>query len=99
MDSFERYCNVDIISDNNDLCVSIYLEDIKIKLNNEYNDVVLVNGKKICVGDYLYSFTTPIVRKYFNIPDLELLSTNKFILFKNRPFSRVLTRNKKKATI
>jgi len=99
MDTFERHYNVDVISDNSDLCVSIYLDDIKIKLNSEYSDVILVNSKKILVSDYLYSFTTPIVREFFNIPDIELLSTNKSTIFKNNPFIRTLKKNKKKAII
>jgi len=67
MNNFEEIYSVDIVSDERDICIPLYLDDVKIKLNNELNDVIVINGKKIFVRDYLYMFTTPKVREFFNI--------------------------------
>lgn len=98
MQTFESVYNVDVISDSSDLNVSIYLDDEKIKLKNSFSDIIFVDGKKVFVNDYLYGFTTPRVRNFFNIPDLEHLLVRKTNII-SKPFIKILGKNKKNATI
>jgi len=99
MSMFEEKYNVDIISDDKDLCVSIYLDDIKMKLRNELSDVITINNKQITVYDYLYSFTSLNVRSFFNIPDIEKLENIKFSFNKTKAFIKKLSRSKKRVII
>lgn len=96
MQAFENNYNVDVISDSNDLNVSIYLDDTRIKLNNSFGDTIFINGKKVFVNDYLYSFTTPRVREFFNIPNLDVFLVKKPYVSSN-PFIRL--KNKKKVIV
>lgn len=98
MQTFESVYNVDVISDSSDLNVSIYLDDEKIKLKNSFSDIIFVDGKKVFVNDYLYGFTTPRVRNFFNIPDLEHLLVRKTNII-SKPLIKILSKNKKNATI
>lgn len=99
MSTFEERYNVDIISDDKDLCVSIYLDDVKMKLRNGLSDVITINNREITVYDYLYSFTSLNVRSFFNIPDIEKLEGIKSNFSGTNAFIKRLSRSKKKAII
>lgn len=47
-----------------------------IVLLKDYNDTITIDGKEISVRDYLYKLTTPLVRKYFSIPERSISDTD-----------------------
>lgn len=68
------FCNVndvDVGDDDEKIDSIVELDDKSIYLTREYDDIIIINGQKMTLKEYLYSLTTPIVRKYFNIPEVE----------------------------
>lgn len=70
MNKFENLYSVSI-SSGEDMVVPIHLDDNGIYLNKNYDDIIVINKKKITVRDYLYSLTTSNVRTFFGIPDVK----------------------------
>ena len=55
--------------------VSYIIDDIKYFKNDTYECVLpIFNGNKITLYDYLYDFTTIDIRKYFDIPEKEIVT-------------------------
>jgi len=84
MNRFENMYDVTIYS-GEDIKIPIYLEDRGISLRKNYDDMVIVDNKKITVGNYLYSVTTPNVREFFGIPDIKVKES---VVKLNNPFIR-----------
>jgi len=84
MNRFENMYDVTIYS-GEDIKIPIYLEDRGISLRKNYDDIVIDDNKKITVGNYLYSVTTPNVREFFGIPDIKVKES---VVKLNNPFIR-----------
>ena len=67
------------------LDVSIVVQGNKIRLLDDYNKVINVNGRLMDVRSYLYSLTIPEVREYF---DIEEPKTNTFLNYWRYMFSK-----------
>ena len=52
-----------------DLFVNIIVEGTKIRLVDDYNQIININGKIMNVRSYLYSLTIPEVKEYFGIEE------------------------------
>jgi len=57
------------ITGQDDLQVKLVVEGTTIKLVDDYNKIINVNGKLMTVRSYLYSLTTDEVREYFQIEE------------------------------
>lgn len=82
MSRFEAIYNVTVVSSegNSDIRLSIYLDDNNITLVDDYDSIVIVDGWKMTVSNYLYSITSPRVREFLGIsPKEEKIEKNSFI--------------------
>lgn len=77
MNSFQNTYNVTVVNLGSDLTVPIYLDDNEIRLLKNLDDVISFWGKNTTIRNYLYSFTTPRVRTFFGIPDMEVEKNRK----------------------
>jgi len=84
MNRFEELYNVSVIGleGDGDIRLSIYFSDNDISLNNDYDSVVRIDGIDMTVNDYLYTFTTPRVREYFEISLRDNMEKNNSIIKK-----------------
>jgi len=67
-EDFERKYRISV-SGQESLAVKIAVEGTTIRLVDDYNKVINVNGRVMDVRSYLYSLTTPEVREYFDIEE------------------------------
>lgn len=67
-EDFERKYKI-AVSGQESLGVKIAVEGTTIRLIDDYNKVINVNGRVMDVRSYLYSLTTPEVRDYFGIEE------------------------------
>lgn len=65
-EDFENKYRVSVVGQE-DLIVNVIVEGTKIRLVDDYNKIINVNGKIMNVRSYLYSLTTPEIREYFSI--------------------------------
>lgn len=93
MNSFEINYNVDIVSIDNDIRVPIYLDDNEIRLLKDINDKIMIDGKCMTIKDYLYSVTTPRVRHFLDIPEIEE-KIKPLEVVKKFPFVRILCKKR-----
>lgn len=94
---FQNVYRVDIISSGDDIRLPyIYLDDNEIRLLRSLDEDFFIDGKRMNIRNYLYSFTTPRVREFFGIPEIKKEDK------KNSPFVKRLFKGnnvKKKAVI
>lgn len=74
---FEKNYAITSEDEENDIYLPICLSNKSISLIKKYDDIIVVDGKKTTVRNYLYGITTPEVREFFNIPH-------------NKSFARIL---------
>lgn len=67
-EDFENKYKVSVIGQE-DLAVKIIVEGTKIRLVDDYDKIIKINGKIMNVRSYLYSLTTPEVKEYFGIEE------------------------------
>lgn len=69
MNKLQNEYDITIVSDATDIKLFLYFSDNDINMRNDYEDIIIVNNKKMTVKEYLYSFTTPRVREFFGLND------------------------------
>lgn len=69
MNKLQNEYDITIVSDATDIKLFLYFSDNDINMRNDYDDVIIINNKKMTVKEYLYSFTTPRVREFFGLND------------------------------
>lgn len=67
LDIFENTYNITVIGEGEESYLPIYISNTKICLAKNYDDIIIVCGKKTTVKDYLYEVSTPKVLEFFNI--------------------------------
>lgn len=67
-EDFENKYKISVVGQE-DLNVNIVVEGTSIRLIDDYEKIININGKKMSVRSYLYSLTTPEVREYLNIEE------------------------------
>lgn len=72
MNEFEKKYASSILSLGEDIYLPIYFDNNEMVLYKDIGDTVLIDGKKSIIRDYLYSFTTPSVREFFGIPEINV---------------------------
>ena len=74
---FNVKTNIDVNDYGNDfsgLATIVTMNNDSISLNMDYTAQLIFNGNKITLYDYLYDFTTIDIRKYFYIPEKEIVT-------------------------
>ncbi len=67
-EDFEKQYKVEMVGGRQEnLNLNIVVEGTNIKLVDDYDKIICVNGKYIDVRSYLYSLTSDEVRKYFGL--------------------------------
>lgn len=67
---FENLYNIWVSGDSEITKINIYIESHCIYILENLDDIILVNGKKKTTFEYLYSLTSPRVRDYFKLYNL-----------------------------
>ena len=67
-EDFENKYKLSVVGQE-DLAVNVIVEGTKIRLVDDYDKIINIDGKIMNVRNYLYSLTTPEVRKYFGIEE------------------------------
>ena len=67
---FENLYNIWVSGDSEINKINIYIEPHCIYILENLDDIILVNGKKKTTFEYLYSLTSPRVRDYFKLYNL-----------------------------
>lgn len=74
---FNVKTNIDVNDYGNDfsgLATIVTMNNDSISLNMDYTAQLMFNGNKVTLYDYLYDFTTIDIRKYFDIPEKEIVT-------------------------
>ena len=71
---FNVKTNIDVNDYGSGLATIVTMNNDSISLNMDYTAQLMFNGNKITLYDYLYDFTTIDIRKYFDIPEREIVT-------------------------
>ena len=74
---FNVKTNIDVNDYGNDfsgLATIVTMNNNSISLNMDYTAQLMFNDNKVTLYDYLYDFTTIDIRKYFDIPEKEIVT-------------------------
>lgn len=78
IEAFENNYQVSVVGQEN-LVVNIVVQDTTIRLVDDYDKIICVNGEYIDVRSYLYSLASDEVKEFFGLKEPKRKSLKKYL--------------------